>query len=168
MSKIPQALAAAVITVFIGLILAPPPLRPAVCKSNEKIAWLDYNQALIQARRENKPIVVYFYKPHCRVCDMLKQNGFEQPDLACYVNQNLIAAAVNGDTEAELRDEYNITAAPTVWLLTPKADGIDYFIGYIGPEDLSSILHYIGDKAYETQSYERYLKEQKRKQRVPT
>jgi thioredoxin-related protein len=157
-----------VIAIVAGLFLAPRPLQPAACKPNEKIAWLDYNKAMLEAKRQNKPVILFFYTSHCRYCEMLKQNGFNQPDIACYVNQNLIAISVNGDVEEELRETYSVTDSPTVWFLTPKGNNIDYFIGYVEPQDLALILHYIGDKAYETKSYDRFVKEQKRNKRPPT
>jgi thioredoxin-related protein len=130
------------------------------CAGEEKTTWLSYDQALARGRERDLPIVLLFYKDHCRQCELLKEKGFNRPDLACYVNHRLAPSAVNGDQDRELRDKFNVATAPTVWFLTPAGEKIYYFVVYVKPERLVLILHYIGDRAYETQTFDQYLKDQ--------
>ena len=64
-----------------------------------------------------------------------------------------------GKVISELKKKYRVTSYPLVWFLTPEAKEIDYFVGYVPPDRLDIILHYIGDKEYKNKSFEQYEKE---------
>jgi len=129
--------------------------------NNEKVVWLDYDQAVQKADKDNIPFVLLFYSSTCRKCEILEKKGFNQPDTANYVNKHFVAVRINGDKSQELIKKYRIIGYPTVWFLTPEAKQIDAIIGYVDPDKLFTILTYIGDGVYIKQSYSAYEKQQK-------
>lgn len=149
------ALAAALVCV------TPPAGGGSDCGEEEKVNWLDYEQALELAREKDRPVVLVFYEDACRKCEVLEKKGFNRPQTACYVNQMLAPARIRGCDRPDLKRKYGVGSYPMVWFLTPKAEKIDYFTGYVPPERLMFILQYIGDKSYRDMSFEEYEKKQK-------
>jgi thioredoxin-related protein len=137
-------------------------LRPTAagsdCPAEARINWNDYEQALAAAKKDGKPVMIFFHDRDCRKCEVLEQQGFDRPDLACYVNQKLISAKVMGKDRPDLNAKYRVSSFPTVWFLTPEAKEIDFFVGYVKPEKLDAIIRYIGDGAYKDQSFSDYEK----------
>ncbi|MFO8056964.1 MAG: thioredoxin family protein, partial [bacterium] len=115
------------------------------CGEKEKVDWLDYDKAMARGAKEGKPIVLVFFQDHCRQCEMLDKKSFERPDIACYMNRKLVASRIHIKKEPELKKKYRVPGTPMVWFLTPEGEEIDYFVGYLKPAKVFSILHYIGD-----------------------
>lgn len=134
--------------------------KPSPCGEEEKVDWLDYDKAMAKGAKEEKPVVLVFYQDHCRQCEMLNEKSFERPDIACYMNQKLVSSRIHIKKEPELKKKYKVPGTPMVWFLAPDGKEIDYFVGYLKPDKVFSILRYIGDKAYQDMSYEKY-REQK-------
>lgn len=134
--------------------------KEKACADNEKPDWLSLDDALARGKKDDKPVMIMFYKDHCRQCEVLKEKGFNNPEIACYINKNIAPALVNGDKHPKLLAQYGVSIAPTVWFLKPSADEIDYFVGYVEPADLKVILAFIGDKIYEKKTFEEYMKDQ--------
>jgi len=132
------------------------------CEENENVAWAEYGDAVETARKTMRPLVIVFYKDKCRKCEMLEKKGFNRPDTACYVNEKFAASRLNGKNSPELARKYRVANYPTVWFLTPEAEEIDYFVGYVKPERLLLILRYVGEGVYKHKSFSEYEKERKK------
>jgi thioredoxin-related protein len=134
----------------------------ASCQEGGSVAWAEYGEAVEKARKTKRPVVIVFYKDKCRKCEMIKKKGFNRPETACYVNQKFAASRLNGKNHPELAGKYRVANYPTVWFLTPQAEEIDYFVGYVNPEKLLLILKYVGEGVYEKKSFSEYEKERKK------
>jgi len=135
------------------------PVEKPACAQNQKPAWLDYDAALAAAKNDNKPVLIFFHGKDCRKCEVLEQQGFDRPEVACYLNRKFAAAKVMEPDRPDLKQKYRVSSYPTVWFLTPEAREIDFFIGYVKPEKLTLILNYVGDGAYKEKSFAEYEKE---------
>jgi thioredoxin-related protein len=148
------------------LLLAPasslpegPPAQKPACAEGVKPAWSDYDAAIAAAKKDDKPVLIFFHGRDCRKCEVLEEQGFDRPDLACYLNQKFAAARIMEPDRPDLRKKYRVSSYPTVWFLTPDGGEIDFFVGYVGPEKLALILHYVGDGEYKKKSFAEYEKE---------
>ncbi len=130
------------------------------CQEGDEVLWLPYDKAAERSDKEDKPLVLVFYQDHCRQCEMLDEKSFQRPDIACYMNRKLVSSRIHIKKQPELKAKYKVPGTPTVWFLSPRGKEIDYFIGYLNPDKVFSVLRYVGDKAYKDMSYEQYQKQQ--------
>jgi len=165
---------AAVIIMLLAAIIAPANALPTPdstafasdpqdCAAAEKVKWSGYEAAVQNARESNRPALLFFWGEDCRKCEMLEQKGFNRPDIACYINRHFALARESGKARQDLVAQYRVSAYPTVWFLTPEGKEIDFFIGYVKPDRLLLILHYVGDGVYKVKSFADYEKEQTEK-----
>jgi uncharacterized protein YyaL (SSP411 family) len=129
------------------------PEQGPACAQGVKPAWSDYDEALAAAKKDDKPVLLFFHGRNCRKCEVLEEQGFDRPDLACYLNEKFAAARIMEPDRPDLRKKYRVSSYPTVWFLTPEAQEIDFFVGYVAPEKLTLILHYVGDGDYKVKSF---------------
>lgn len=129
------------------------------CGEDEKVIWLKYDEALKRAREQGRAMVVFFHKDHCRKCELLMESGFNRPEIACYINKELAPVRIKGADNPDIKEKFRVSSYPTVWFLTPEAEEIDFFMGYVKPDKLNNILRYIGDGVYKDKSFEEYMEE---------
>lgn len=130
--------------------------KEPACEENEKVKWLAYDEAMKKGDKEDKPILLVFYQDHCRLCEVLDEESFQRADIACYINRKMAASRIHIRKQPELKRKYKVPGSPVVYFLKPSGGPIDYFVGYLKPEKVYSILRYIGERAYEDMSYEEY------------
>jgi len=130
--------------------------KPPPCALDEKARWTDYEKALGKAEDEEKPIVLFFHAKYCGPCDKLEKKSFNDPKVACYLNQNLVATKVLFEGEREIAYKYRVNFTPTIVFLTPKAKTIEKVVGYYDPKTMYLFLTYIGEKAYMDMSFDEF------------
>lgn len=128
----------------------------------ESVKWLKYEDALKLGKEKGLPLVIFFHQDDCRKCEMLLAKGFGRPDLAAYLNLKFAPVLINIKDRSDLKTKFRVASCPLVWFLSPEAKEIDYFMGYVPPERLALILHYVGDGVYKTKSFADYEKAQKK------
>jgi thiol:disulfide interchange protein len=69
-------------------------------KTNDKIKFAtgSWNDILVQAKAENKPIFVDFYTEWCGPCKMMSKQVFTDKEVAKYYNTNFISVKINEET----------------------------------------------------------------------
>lgn len=108
-----------------------------ILAAGPSINWLTYRQAL--DNHQHKPIMLYFWKPHCPQCDVLHKS-FGDPKIVRFVNDNFVAASINGDANPRLRDEYAVMTAPMIYFLRSDGAVCDCIVGPLSPDSLLEIL----------------------------
>jgi thioredoxin-related protein len=108
----------------------------------------DYRQALEQASRENKEILLDFtgsdWCPHCKI---LVEKVFSQSVFQEFANKNLILVEVDfpkskiqsdalKKQNEELQSQYQVTCYPTLILLDSKGNEVQRSHGTSSPEEL--------------------------------
>ncbi len=144
----------------------------------QEIKWLTLNQALEEAAKKPKKILIDVYTNWCPPCKMLNQRTFGNPDIAKYINENYYAVKFNAegnqavefkgrkyqnpDFDANKSEQRNGTheftmviapvngriAYPTVVFLTEKGDLITNMQGFIPAKDFEPVLYFIQNEAY--------------------
>jgi thioredoxin-related protein len=140
--------------------------------------WLTLNQALEEAAKKPKKILIDVYTNWCPPCKMLNQRTFGNPDIAKYINENYYAVKFNAEgnqaiefkgrkyqnpefdaNKSEQRNgthEFTMVIAPvngriaypTVVFLTEKGDLITNMQGFIPAKDFEPVLYFIQNEAY--------------------
>jgi uncharacterized protein YyaL (SSP411 family) len=104
------------------------------------IRWLDWtDKAFERAKRENKPVLLDISAVWCHWCHRLDQDTYSVPDIAEYIEANLVPILVDTDKRPDINRRYNMGGWPTTAFLTP--DGRVLGGGtYIPPERMRQVL----------------------------
>jgi len=105
------------------------------------------DEKLAQAKREDKPIFVYFHSKYCKVCKKLDETTFKDPKIIKILSSKYIALMVdlseksNKETVA-IKEKYGVFGYPGFLLIdsdgTPQTDAIHY--GYESAKELFDVL----------------------------
>lgn len=89
-------------------------------QANERVAFLtNYDEALTLARRENKPILVFFMADNCRFSRQMMLNAFVDPDVERMSKSFVcLEVDVNDPASDRLCDVFGVAATPTVQFVT--------------------------------------------------
>lgn len=100
----------------------------------------DWNQALKQAKAENKLIFVDMYATWCGPCKMLKKNTFSDNAVGEFFNKTFINVSVDGEKSVgpELVRKYSVHLYPSLFVLDADGKPVLYTAGYITPDQLMS------------------------------
>lgn len=78
-----------------------------------------FKEALLEAKKENKPIFLDVYATWCGPCKKLKKTTFKDEKVGDYFNANFVNIAIDGETREgrELLRTYNIRSYPSLLIL---------------------------------------------------
>lgn len=111
------------------------------------VAWIsaaqdsDIDRAFTQARRERKPVLLYWGASWCPPCNQLKATLFNQQEFALLA-QSFVAVHIDGDLPGaqKLGSRFQVRGYPTTVLMNPQGQEITRLPGEIEPEQALSIL----------------------------
>lgn len=135
-------LAVLAVYMFVGGIQQP---------AGPHLDWVyDETEGLEMAKREDKLIMLDFYASWCAACKELDHKTYADPavaaKLANYVNIKLDFTRSSEITEA-LTEKYQIPGLPVVIFMDAEGRVLKRFTGFVGPEEMLSILNDIENKA---------------------
>lgn len=86
--------------------------------------YTDYDQAVIDAQKEHKKIMLDFWAPYCSVCKLITKNVLQAPAVHRVLDQKYIVVSVNGnDANSEpyktLQARYNVQGFPDIIVIDP-------------------------------------------------
>ena len=94
-----------------------------------------WEEALVLAKKEGKPIFLDISASWCGPCKLLKSNTFPNAEVGDYYNENFINVAVDGEKGEgiTLASKYKITGYPTLLYLDSEGIIISQKTGYHDP-----------------------------------
>jgi thiol:disulfide interchange protein len=97
-----------------------------------------WDEALKQAKLQNKYIFVDAYATWCGPCKMLKAKTFTDNKAAAFYNSNFINVAIDMEKGQgpQLARQWQLRAYPTLIIFDPKGKPVLGSVGYIGADDL--------------------------------
>ncbi len=148
--------------------------------AQEKVNWMDMDDALELAETENKKIFIDLYTDWCSWCKKMDMYTFQKPDIAAYLNQNFIPVKFNAEERTEIeyqnqafkyvqygRRGYHQLAAelskslgklsfPTIIFLDENQNVIQPIPGYQDPKSFEVIMHFIGEDHFKSRPFKAY------------
>jgi thioredoxin-related protein len=110
-----------------------------------KFMEADWNKALREAKKQNKPIFLDAYTSWCGPCRMLKNKTFTNKAVGDFFNKNFINIALDmerGDGLA-VAEKYQIRAYPTLIITDGDQKSVSVSEGYIEPAQLMEFGKYV-------------------------
>ncbi len=119
---------------------------------------LDYNTALKTAKRENKPLLLYFYSKSCGYCTMMDGKTLVDKEIAAMLKNDFVFLRVDADKSEDLTRLYRISGTPSSWFIEASGKRVGEIPGYIETRDYKNILAYMKGKLYNEMDLQTYLK----------
>lgn len=98
----------------------------------------DWNKALAEAKKQNKPIFVDVYATWCGPCKQLKRITFKDSAAANFYNSHFINVSLDAEKGAgiEIAKRYQVSALPTLVIADTSGRAILYTQGFVDANDL--------------------------------
>lgn len=97
----------------------------------------NFDDAVQEAKRQNKLIFVDFYTVWCGPCKSLAKNVFPQEEVGRYFNEKFICCQLDAEKEGrELARKYEVSAYPTLLFINADGDVVARMTGAVSAEDL--------------------------------
>lgn len=91
----------------------------------------DLNQAVSQAQKDNKTIMLVFDQDGCYYCDLLKKDVLSNNDVISKLNEGFITVVVDINSHPQLAAKYHVVGTPTMIFLDSNQKEINKIEGYI-------------------------------------
>ena len=118
----------------------------------------DYDGALKTAKKENKPVLLYFFNKGCGYCTMMDKDTLSDKEITAVLKKDFVFLRVDTDNSEDLAMLYEIRGTPTSWFLEPSGKPIRQFPGYIQKGDYKTLLAYVKGKHYKETDVMSYFK----------
>lgn len=100
----------------------------------------DFNAALAEAGRLDKPLLIHLYADWCGPCRQMERNVLNQPAVLHEMGRSVVAVKVNVDRQPQVASRYSVQALPCDIFVEPDGQKIMEATGYRSlNEYLSSI-----------------------------
>jgi thiol:disulfide interchange protein len=96
----------------------PAPARPTVARGLLQFSE-GYQQALAEAERENKPLLLFFTAQWCHYCHQMAGEAFTNPQVVS-LSEKFVCVLVDADNSPEVCREFHVSAFPTVQFVSPQ------------------------------------------------
>jgi len=99
---------------------------------------LSLQEALDQARKENKLVFIDVYADWCGPCKYLAQNIFTDEDLGVFMNEHFVNVQLDGEAGdgLALMRQFNLTAFPTMLYLSPDGSLLKKIVGVVSADEI--------------------------------
>jgi thioredoxin-related protein len=137
---------------FFGLIILSEAFAAA-----GSVKWHSYQEGVALGKDQNKKVFVNFFADWCTYCKQMDNETFNDSAVGAYLNKNFIAVKVDADRETQLASEYHVQGLPASTFIAEDGALIGSQPGFIAPDQMMPLLHYIHSDSYKTMSFEKFL-----------
>ncbi len=127
------------------------------------LKWYDFNTGQIEAKKENKYIMIDMYAVWCGWCKVMDKETFSNKNVSELLKKNFIAVRVDMDSRdminykgyklrpGEFSRLFGVQGLPSVVFLDSKGEYVDKVPGFVEADLFSKILEYVRDGCYKKQ-----------------
>lgn len=152
-----------------------------VAGAQEKIQWMDFEEAVAACQQHPKMMFVDVYTDWCGWCKRMDNTTFADPEVAKYMNENFYAVKFNAERTDTVRfqgQDFVYVARPdgrkgthmlAAAMLQNKMSYPSYVVfnenmqllqvipGYQETRNFLPMIHFFGEKAYNTTPWNEFL-----------
>jgi Thioredoxin-related protein len=132
--------------------------------------FVSYDQGLVRAREEAKPVFLYFGRYGCAWCDKTNRESFSNPEIRQRYTEHYVLVYVDAEggrrlklpdgeriTEAELGARFKAFATPLFVFLEPDGKVIVKIPGFKTVEDFRDFDRYVSEGHYKSRTLLQFL-----------
>jgi thioredoxin-like negative regulator of GroEL len=113
---------------------------PAAPPAGSGIAWrTDHDQAVSQARKEQRPVLIEFWAGWCKPCHEMDEQLWARPDVPP-LTKKFVCLRIDADQQPELARKYDAEVLPTLVLTDPWGAELARREGFAGPDRYLALL----------------------------
>ncbi len=113
--------------------LAPSPASTKP-KTQNAIAWVEYETGMAQAAKKKKPMLIDFTAEWCGWCKKLEAEVFPKREMIA-LSKQFVCIRIDGDQRADLKAKYAVDGYPTAVILEHDGQELMRIGGYKPAED---------------------------------
>lgn len=117
----------------------------------------DYDGALKAAKKENKPVLLYFFNKSCYYCTLMDKDTLADKDVGSVLKKDFVFLRVDTDKSGDLAMLYEIRGTPSSWFLEPSGKPIRQIPGYIPKKEYRTVLEFIRGRHYKEMDIQSYF-----------
>jgi len=120
---------------FLLIILAGTGGREALALSQSRW-YTDFNQAIAESRRVNKPVLVDVYAVWCTYCRKMRRTVYPTSDIT-RLRRNFISVRIDGEKNIPFMRRFNISGFPHTIFMDKNGYVLDRVSGFMDKKHLS-------------------------------
>ena len=169
--RITRILLTALVTAAIGTSAAMAQVVPTTAGAQPNGPdWQTLDEALERAADSGKRILVDVYAPWCGYCRKMQKETYTDDTVKVRMNRYFEFARLDGTdqestimyqgepvTPAVLARRFGTSGYPTTVFLEPDGEIIAGQPGYIGSEQFTTMIEYVGTGAIDNQTYQEFV-----------
>ncbi|MDA1049930.1 MAG: thioredoxin family protein [Planctomycetota bacterium] len=96
--------------------------------AQDRVPWItDLRQAREVAERQNRLVLLHFWREDCPPCKQLERNVFNRPEFVRSLTTGYVPVKINSAEQPRLVEFYNIVSVPTDVIVTPEGREVQRF-----------------------------------------
>ncbi len=151
----------------------PPPERvergPRTDSPAPPVAWRDPGEALAEARRDKKIVLLEVEVTWSAWCMRMQRTTYADPRVREDIARNFVPARIDAEEDRRrvayegrmlshraLADRFRVATYPTIVFLAPDGTPITRVPGYVAPERFRMLLRYVAEGHYKKTTWEEF------------
>jgi thioredoxin-related protein len=122
----------------------------------------DWDLALRRAKREDKPVILYFFTAYCSYCQAMDKEVLAENEINTNLKKNIVYLRVDVEKRDDLARFYGIRGYPTTTFLEPNGQQIIQIPGYIEKGTFKKLLTFVKGKHYKTMNLKEFFRKHAR------
>lgn len=118
----------------------------------------EWDTALKKAKKEDKPVVLYFFTARCSYCLAMDKEVLAEREVSTTLKKNVVYLRIDVEKREDLAQFYGVRGYPTTTLLEPNGQRIVQMPGYIEKNDFKKILVFARGKHYKVMNLREFLR----------
>lgn len=103
-----------------------------------------YEQALSQAAKEKKIVMLYFWADWCGFCKKIEAEVFADSEVRKVFDEAFLAVSIDINKDPQkLSEKFRASALPTLTFLNAQGEMLGYWEGATDPKTFIEILKYV-------------------------
>lgn len=112
----------------------------------DEVKWgTDYTKALEQAKKEGKPLLIYFWSAGEEWCKRLAAETHSKKEIAEAANQNFVCVKVDSDADKERTQKFGIVSVPMQIVVNGDEEIVACLWDYVYGKSMAKVLAKISD-----------------------